>query len=125
MMMKQKVDQLEKIINKYDEEVKKYGCELFYDFFTGSTVSTELMIGPIETSGIEGLIAEKIAKKYDVKLRRYDFSRGKWSEARDYRTVFSVPVPDNESDFESIVKKLCGARKEFSEALEKLVENVA
>ena len=123
--MKEKAEKMDEIIQKYTEEAKKSGSELFYDFFVNPDVSMELMIGPLEVSaGLTYHLAEKIAERNGIKLTRYDFARGKWSEPPDHRTVFSVTVPDDETEFENTVEKLCEASKELKEATNRIIENL-
>jgi hypothetical protein len=115
--MKEKTDKVDAILREYMIEIKSYGSEIFYDYFADPELSMELMIGPLEID--EGLtydLALKIAEKYGLRLRRYDFSRGKWSEPREYKFVFSVTVPDDEKEIKSVVKKLLDASKELKEA---------
>jgi hypothetical protein len=120
--LKEKVKKICELIQKYQGE---YGYKLFHSFSTENPdICMELMTGPIEDSGVEGMVAKKIAEKYGLKLKLYDFSGGKWSEPRDYRYVFSLIVPDDESEYESCVKKLYESRKELDRALNQLVKSL-
>lgn len=76
------------------------------------------------SSGILGQLAEKIAEKHGVELTIYDFSGGRWDEPRDYRSVFSVILPDDESKFEKMVIKLYEAKKELREATDLLLNRI-
>lgn len=112
------------IIAKIREEE---GIKLFYDYLIcessnpGSNISMVLMVGPIKESEITIQLAKRIAEIYNVELSKYDFSKGKWSEPRDYGTVFSVIVPDE--DCESVVQNLKQAYVNFRDAIRNLVEN--
>ena len=124
--MKEKTEKIDRIIQKHTEEVKNFGSELFYDFFVNPPeISMELMVGPLEVGeGVTHLLAEKIAEKFGVKLTKYDFSGDRWSEPREYKTVFSVTVPDDEGKFENAVERLCVALREFREASNRMIKTL-
>jgi len=121
--MKEIAAKLREIVEEYNRETDDSEPELFFDFFVNPKIHARLIIGPIYvTDGITHLLAEKIAKKNGVTLTSYDFSRDRWSEPRDCRPVFSLDLPDDEREFESLAKKLCEASRELKDSTEKVVE---
>lgn len=125
MEIKEKFDKVEQKIRTYTSEIEKYGSELFCDFYADPELSMELIIGPLKIDeGITYKLAEKIAEKYGVKLKQYDFSRGRWSEPRKYRYVFSVALPDAESEFDNAFERLLNASKELTEAKIRLLKKL-
>jgi hypothetical protein len=123
--LKEKAAKLAQIVQEYNRDRDISEPELFFDFFVNPDIHAKLIIGPIDASdAITRLLAEKVARKKGVKLTKYDFSKDRWSEPRDYRPVFSLDLPNDERKFKSVAKKLYEASREFKNSTEKIVDKI-